>query len=771
VTQGVPPDVRSLFAQAVGHHQAGRLDEAIVCYRQALGLKPDLAAAHNNLGSALCERGKLEEAEASYRQALALQPNFADAHNNLGTLLFERDLLDDAVRCFRTALALEPDYAAALDNLGAAQHRQGKLGEAEASIWQALAIMPDFAQAHDNLGTVLWEQGKPQEAEASTRRALTLAPGFTRALGNLGGMLEDQGRSNEAIAAYQQLLRINPRHGDGLNGLARGMAGQGDVGGALETILQSLEIRETANAKQTFVAIAKQAGGTDNRARNAMARALTEAWARPADLAIAAAQLIKQSAHSGALVARAAQAWPRPLLALELFGPGGPSGLADDELLLALLVSTQNTDVELERFLIMARRTLLEAAASDEPEDNIALAFYAALAQQCFINEYVFFCDDEELRHAGKQRDLLIAALDDGAPIPALRLLAVAAYFPLHALFNAAQLTNRTWPKEVTAVLVQQVREPQEETQLRAAIPRLTVIEDAVSRLVRSQYEENPYPRWVKIPLTERPISIAGYLRQKFPFAAFQRNSSGGFSELLSAGCGTGQLALEIAQSVNARVLAIDLSLSSLGYAARKARELGLTGIEFAQGDLLEIGASGRSFDVVECSGVLHHLADPFAGWRKLLSLLRPGGFMVVGFYSEAARRGIVEARRFIAERGYGTSADDIRRCRQDLLDSNRGSELSTAFGDFFGVSSCRDLLFHVQEQRLHLSAIVAFLRDNGLTFLGFEASDAVLQAYRRRFPDDLSATNLSYWESFEAEKPDTFSGMYRFWIQKPSAS
>ena len=177
-----------------------------------------------------------------------------------------------------------------------------------------------------------------------------------------------------------------------------------------------------------------------------MARALTEAWARPDELARAAAQLIKQNARIGACVARAVQAWPRSLPALELFGPGGPAGLADDGLLLALLVSAQNTDVELERFLTMARRVLLEAATGDGPEDSTTLGFYAALAQQCFINEYVFFRDQEELRRAGKQRDFLTDALDEGAPIPVLRLLAVAAYFPLHSVSGAARLTDGSWP-------------------------------------------------------------------------------------------------------------------------------------------------------------------------------------------------------------------------------------------------------------------------------------------------------------------------------------
>ncbi len=191
---------------------------------------------------------------------------------------------------------------------------------------------------------------------------------------------------------------------------------------------------------------------------------------------------------------------------------------------------------------------------------------------------------------------------------------------------------------------------------MRAVLPRLTQIDDATSRLVRNQYEENPYPRWVRMPQVERTTTIANYLRQKFPLAALRDGGSGEIAEFLSAGCGTGQLALEIAQGVAAHVLAVDLSLASLGYARRKAHELGLTGIEFAQADLLELSAIGRSFDVVECSGVLHHMADPFAGWRALLSLLRPGGFMLVGLYSEAARRGIVEARQFIARQGYGAS-------------------------------------------------------------------------------------------------------------------
>src|SRR5260221_525523 len=128
---------------------------------------------------------------------------------------------------------------------------------------------------------------------------------------------------------------------------------------------------------------------------------------------------------------------------------------------------------------------------------------------------------------------------------------------------------------------------------------------------------------------------------------------------------------IEVARQYrDARVLAVDLSLSSLCYAKRKTPAALAQRIEYAQADILKLGSIDRTFDLIEVSGVLHHLADPIAGWRVLLALLRSGGFMHVGLYSELARRDIVAARTFILEQGYRPTVDDIRRCRQDLLQS-----------------------------------------------------------------------------------------------------
>jgi SAM-dependent methyltransferase len=327
---------------------------------------------------------------------------------------------------------------------------------------------------------------------------------------------------------------------------------------------------------------------------------------------------------------------------------------------------------------------------------------------------------------------------------------------------------QRTWFPPLHALLDQQVRNPLAERALRPSIPALTAIDDAVSVAVREQYEDMPYPRWVKVAPLGRPTNLDWYLRNQFPAAPIQSLATRGPLEILIAGCGTGQHSIETAQRfAKARVLAIDLSLTSLSYAKRNTQALGLTNIQYAQADILRLGALGRTFDLIESSGVLHHLRDPAAGWRVLVSLLRPGGFMHIGLYSALARADIRAAREFIAQRGYGTSAEEIRRCRQDILALDDAAPLRnvTKFADFFTASECRDLLFHVQEHQLTIPQIKAFLAEQNLAFIGFAGEPA--QAYRMRYPDDKAMIDLDRWHALETEYPYLFVGMYQFWVQK----
>jgi SAM-dependent methyltransferase len=175
-------------------------------------------------------------------------------------------------------------------------------------------------------------------------------------------------------------------------------------------------------------------------------------------------------------------------------------------------------------------------------------------------------------------------------------------------------------------------------------------------------------------------------------------------------------------------------------------------------------------FDLIESVGVLHHLANPLAGWRELLALLRPGGFMRLGFYSEFARQNETDARHYIVAKGYAPNAEDIRRCRQDMTSPENAPRFRKILSarDFYTMSECRDLLFHVQEHLYTLPQLKEHLRELDLAFLGFSLDSDISKRYRARFPEDISQTDLDKWHTFELENADTFKGMYQFWLQKP---
>jgi SAM-dependent methyltransferase len=288
---------------------------------------------------------------------------------------------------------------------------------------------------------------------------------------------------------------------------------------------------------------------------------------------------------------------------------------------------------------------------------------------------------------------------------------------------------------------------------------------------VREQYEENPYPRWIKTGLADKGRDIGTVLRNlHFDLGDYQSPES---PEILFAGCGTGQHALATTSRLkDACVLAVDLSLSGLSYAMRKANEHGFSIIEFAQADILELDDLRRKFDLIVCTGVLHHLRDPLAGWQILVNLLRPGGLMNIGLYSETARQHIIDGRSLIAAKGYTTSPEDIRQCRQDIIamaeDSHAEMMKICSSRDFFSLSTCRDLLFHVQEHRFTLPQIKSALKSLKLEFLGFEMENQdTMRKFKETNPKKGALTSLSLWNKFELKNPDTFIGMYQFWCQK----
>ena len=211
----------------------------------------------------------------------------------------------------------------------------------------------------------------------------------------------------------------------------------------------------------------------------------------------------------------------------------------------------------------------------------------------------------------------------------------------------------------------------------------------------------------------------------------------------------------------------MDLSLASLAYAKWKTNELGITNIEYLQADILRLDQLEQKFNIIESTGVLHHMNEPMVGWRVLKDLLKPGGLMKIALYSELARQHIVEVRKKITLQRVGTSKSEIREFRRSLAKSNEEShQRLTKSNDFFNLSTLRDLIFHVQEHRFTLLQIKNCLDELGLKFCGFENKDTISN-FRGFHGKDADIYDLAKWHQYEESNPHAFAEMYQFWCQK----
>ena len=453
-----------------------------------------------------------------------------------------------------------------------------------------------------------------------------------------------------------------------------------------------------------------------------------------------------------------------PLHKAYSFNAAGLEAIAGELFLRCAMETVVVRTRALEAFFSHLRFSLLQFAATNAvaPRSVSKELIYclSSLAQQCFMNEYVYTQGEEETRLSVWLRNLLLEQLSGTREVEPLTVAAVAAYFPLYRLPDTEKNLKRDWPASLVRLIQQQFHEPLEEIRDRPNIPKLNAIDDRVSMQVMQQYEENPYPRWIIDPHT------APFTEDNAQQGLDGQQFSG---EILIAGCGTGLHVSQVAhQYPNARILAIDISVPSLAYARRKIREVGLNNVEFAQADILKLGTIGRSFDRIESVGVLHHLAEPENGWRILLSLLRPGGEMRVGLYSEIGWRSVVAARALITERGYLPNVDDIRKFRQEIFRSDNDGHWKriTSSVDFYSMSGCRDLLFHVMQHSFSIPQISEFLIDHGLSLVSFEAEPDIIQLFQHQFPY-AEMTDLKQWHAFELANPVAARFMYVFSVRK----
>jgi tetratricopeptide (TPR) repeat protein len=131
--------------------QAGRIQEAIGHFEQAVQFRPTYTAARVNLAGALLLSRRVPEAIDQYEQLVRLEPDLTEAQNNLGLALLQADKTEEAIAHLEQAVRSRPGFAPAHYNLGIALERVGKRHEAIGQYEEALQLKPDYADAQSNL--------------------------------------------------------------------------------------------------------------------------------------------------------------------------------------------------------------------------------------------------------------------------------------------------------------------------------------------------------------------------------------------------------------------------------------------------------------------------------------------------------------------------------------------------------------------------------------------------------------------------------------------
>jgi SAM-dependent methyltransferase len=634
----------------------------------------------------------------------------------------------------------------------------GNAVKAAELIEDALGQDPANAQAHHLAARVLAGGGNLDAALMHAKLACDAAPEIAEYLTNIGQLLRALGRDKEAAGAFSAAFQRNPNSSAAAAQLGFQLRQIGDLGGALGAFGHAVALDNgNVNAYLGWVDLLGRATtpGFDEGLAVDLLTAVSGPLSAPEELAPAIARQLRHKIDFAA----------------------APDGLdPTDPLLVAFLTRCLNVDPVIERGLCQARSRLMamDAATWKAPESALA----RLIALQGFINEYVMFESTEETTSLSALQGELEAALAASGMADPHRLLAFAMYRPLVRLAGAEALIGVDWDRKaggLAEIVRLTLANALVERRLREAIPTLASIADKTSLKVRAQYEEHPYPRWTA-PTPQGAVAPSVLLKQMFGHFEPPLFLDGRLSVLI-AGCGTGRHTAAVAQAFpKADITAVDLSLSSIAYGKRMLDELGISKrVRMIQTDILEAGRLEGPFDMIQSVGVLHHMAEPIAGWRVLAGLLRPGGVMKIGLYAERGRRGVLKCRDIIAEEGIGSSDADMRAFRHRLLNDRHGKLAGDDFdkvterADFYSLSMCRDLLFHVQEVCYTPARIKRELAALGLRFIGFEEVESfgLAQNYRARFPSNPTLDDLDNWEALEASLDDPPEG-YVFWCQKP---
>ena len=242
----------------------------------------------------------------------------------------------------------------------------------------------------------------------------------------------------------------------------------------------------------------------------------------------------------------------------------------------------------------------------------------------------------------------------------------------------------------------------------------------AGSNRVRQFYEKLPYPPPLASLDEHRDLYRDPDRRRALFHRIWPMERPGRHQEILVAGCGTSQAARYALREPDARVTAIDISETSLRHTSDLQRKYSLHNLELHRLPLEAVKDLGRSFDLIVCTGVLHHLPEPDVGLRALRDALSRKGAMHLMVYATYGRVGIYMLQEYCRMLRIGTTADDLRELATLLGTLPRDHPMANLLDraqDLRHPETLADALLHPQDRAYTVPELYAWLTRCGMFF------------------------------------------------------
>ena len=755
---------KELKSKSIESHLNGNLKDAANGYITFIKKGYSDADIYSNYALICQSKGDTDKAIKLYETCISKFPYHIFSKLNLAFLYYTLKSYKKAEIIVDEAIKIKPNMANGYCIKGLILKGLKKQIESESLLKKAIEIDPKYIDAYINLGLLYKDNCEYIKAETCYMKAIEIDPNSSTAHLNLGACYKEQQFLEKAIFHTEMAIEIDHKIENGNLNLATILTEKGDYNKAF--IIARKEILLNKNDEVAYHLISELMKHIilDNSIENDKRKILKDLFNR---IDISHREIyknVRNLVHEKTLETLSNKK-------IDLFDSREFKLLIKDNEIIKSLKLMIFCDPLWEKALMNIRKHILLEYSDNKKIDKEILNFLIALGIQCFLNEYVYYINQKECKKLEEIKRSLNTNTNTNREY---KIALISCYESIGSISKEIEYLKNYISKniEFDELINLQVKDTFREKEISVGINSIGEISDKVSKKVKNQYELNPYPRWRynSYSIARQMNIISAINSEIYPnkIESEETNLADNKLNILIAGCGTGMQILEASRYHNCEITAIDLSISSISYAKRKTSEYGMKNINFIEMDLLDLMQLNKKFDLIECSGVLHHMKDPYKGLFNLIESLKNNGFLKLGLYSKYARQEVLKARELIEEKGIKPTHNEIRKFRYNILNGDLKNLSSiTNWSDFYSTSMCRDLCFHTQEKCYSLIEIKNLIEEANLEFLGFTLAKDIKDKYQLNNKHLESLKDLQLWDKFEKTNPNTFREMYQFWTRK----